>query len=85
MPSRLVLDSLEPRAEDTASTPSAERAATLIGEYRRLTTSEAVLSHLFLAATGTGVATHQTLASFRPGLRSPARVKAQRRILSRLA
>lgn len=47
------------------STPCPERAATPIGEYRRLTTSEGALSHQFLPAMGTRVATHQALASFR--------------------
>src|SRR5215472_1761565 len=65
MPSLPALDCLQPRAEDTVSTPRTERAATPIGEYRRLTTSEGALSHRFLPAMGTRVATRLVLASFR--------------------
>lgn len=90
MPSLPELDCLQPRAEDTVSTPRAERAATPIGEYLAPdqlapTTSEGALSHQFLPAMGTRVATHTTLASFRQRPRSPAGQQTQRRILSCLA
>ena len=52
------------------SATRAERAATPIGEYRRPTASEGALSHQFLPAMGTRVATHRSLASFRQGLPS---------------